>query len=112
MLGLTAIDQDQFQGDGMRIAIGVADGDLDSAAAIDVDEASKIVMRLDREWASVGGADVHGLGTSMSLARSSGRAKVRGFEEPVNTVERDDQRIRVGAKCLRIREIDRSGSDE
>jgi hypothetical protein len=53
VLGLTAIDQDQFQRDGIRIPIRVADGDLNSAAAIDIDQASEIVVRLDRERASV-----------------------------------------------------------
>ena len=112
MLGLTAIDQDQFQRDGIRIPIRVADGDLNSAAAIDIDQASEIVVRLDREGTSVGGADVYCLGTSVSLARSSGRAHVRGFEEPINAIEGDQQRIRAGAEYRRIREIDGSGSDQ
>jgi hypothetical protein len=112
VLGLTGINQDQFQRDGVRIPIRVADGDLNSAAAIDIDQASEIVVRLDREGTSVGGADVYCLGTSVSLAGSSGRAHVRGFEEPINAIEGDQQRIRAGAEYRRIREIDGSGSDQ
>src|SRR3954469_18165177 len=94
------VNENQFQRNRVGITVGVADGDLDPAAAGGVDEVPEIVMRLDRKRAAVSGSDLDYVGAGLSLARSFGRTHVRGLEEPVNTTKRNDERICTAAKSV------------
>ena len=94
---LGGIDQDEFQRNCVGKTVGIADRDLNSAAALEIDEVSKVVMSLDGQRTAIGRADIDCIRTGLGLARSLGRANVRRFEEPVHAIERNDQRIRTAA---------------
>src|SRR3954470_4296368 len=97
---VAGVNENEFQRNRVRITVGVADGDLDSAAAVGIDQVSEVVMRLDRKGAAVSGSDLDHVGAGLSLARSFGRAQVRSLEEPVNAIKRNGERICTATKSV------------
>ena len=45
--GQACVNQDELQGDGFGITIGVADSDLNTAAAVQVDQIAEVIVGLD-----------------------------------------------------------------
>ena len=68
LIRVAGVNKNEFQRNRVGITVGVADSDLDSAAAIGVDQVSEVVMRLDGKGAAVRGSDLDYIGAGLSLA--------------------------------------------
>src|SRR5450755_4186740 len=91
LFGQTTVDQDKFHGNGFWIAVSVSNRDLNSAAAIQINHAAKILVCLHGQWAPVRGVDIERVGAAVRLTRSYGWVQIGCLEEPIDAVEWNHQ---------------------
>ena len=94
----SGVAQDEFERDGPGIAVGILNGDLNAAAAAQVDERGQVLVRFQAQRPSIGGTDIELLRTAVGRVRFSRRMQIGKFENPVNPIEGNTQDRRTRAQ--------------